>query len=166
MTAVFCKNAADRTAATWAEQLEPFDRLEFAVSDAARGIARAVADTATARREAPEAPDLEHGLDLFHTAMEAHRVLARSWRRAEAAWEAAEAADTQVASAKRRGLDARGAAWAARSAWAERSRRSRRPIGSKQPGGAPTRRWTCSAPTAGSTTAPTPRPQSPRRWST
>ncbi len=117
MTAVFCKNAADRTAATWAEQLEPFDRLEFAVSDAARGIARAVADTATARREAPEAPDLEHGLDLFHTAMEAHRVLARSWRRAEAAWEAAEAADTQVASAKRRGLDARGVAWAARSAW-------------------------------------------------
>ena len=43
MTAVFCENAADRKAETWAKQLERFDRLEFAVSDAAKGIARAVA---------------------------------------------------------------------------------------------------------------------------
>ena len=76
---VICENAADRKAETWASQLAPFERLEFAVSDAAKGIAKAVADIAGARRDDPGAPALEHGLDVFHTAMEASRVLARSW---------------------------------------------------------------------------------------
>ena len=39
MTAVLCRDAPDRTADTWAEQLAPFERLEFAVSDAATGLA-------------------------------------------------------------------------------------------------------------------------------
>jgi hypothetical protein len=117
MTAVFCESAADRKADTWAKRLEPFSRLEFAVSDAAKGIAKAVADTATARRADPGAPALEHGLDVFHTAMEANRVRARFWRRAEAAWGEAEAADVKLAESKRQGVDARGAAGAARAAW-------------------------------------------------
>jgi hypothetical protein len=117
MTAVFCENAADRKAETWEKQLAPFDRLEFAVSDAAKGIGSALTQIARARRDDPEAPILEQGLDVFHTAMEAHRVLAQHWRRAEAAWEAAEAADAVVADAKRQGTDARGVAQAARSAW-------------------------------------------------
>jgi hypothetical protein len=117
MTAVFCENAADRKADTWAKQLERFDRLEFAVSDAARGIAKAVADIAGARRDDPEAPALEHGLDVFHTAMEARRVLVRSWLRAEAAWERAEAAESRVTESKRQGIDARGVAQTARAAW-------------------------------------------------
>ncbi len=117
MTAVFCANTADRTAETWEEHLRPFDRLEFAVSDAAKGIAKAVARVAQARRDDPRAPALEHGLDVFHTAMEAHRVLAQHGRRAEAAWEAAEAADAKVADAKRQGIDARGVAQSARAAW-------------------------------------------------
>jgi hypothetical protein len=62
--------------------LPPFSRLEFAVSDAAQGIAAAVARRAAARRDDPAAPPLEHGLDVFHTAMEANRVLARHGRRA------------------------------------------------------------------------------------
>ncbi len=117
MTAVFCRNAADRTAETWGEQLAPFSRLEFAVSDAAKGIAAAVARQAEAPRDEPSAPALEHGLDVFHTAMEANRVLARSWQRAGAVWEQAEAADAQVAAAKRQGIDARGVAQTARAAW-------------------------------------------------
>jgi hypothetical protein len=119
MTAVFCRNAADRKADTWAERLKPFVALEFAVSDAAQGIAGAVAQVAEARRDAPSAPPLGHGLDVFHTAMEARRVLARHWRRAEAVWGRAEAAGAKVAAAKRHGVDARGAAQAARAAWAE-----------------------------------------------
>jgi len=117
MTAVFCVNAADRSAATWEKRLEPFDRLEFAVSDAAGGIAKAVAAVAEARRDAPQAPPLEHGLDVFHTTMEARRVLAGRWRRAQAAWEKAEAADLAVARSKRRGIDARGVSQTARAAW-------------------------------------------------
>lgn len=97
--------------------MAPFARLEFAVSDAAKGIAAAVAQRAAARRDDPAAPPLEHGLDVFHTAMEAHRVLARHWRRAEAAWEKAEAADADLASAKRQGIDARGPARTAGAAW-------------------------------------------------
>jgi hypothetical protein len=117
MTAVFCANTADREAATWEKHLAPFDRLEFAVSDAAKGIAKAVADIAAARRDDPSAPTLEHGLDVFHTAMEAHRILARHRRRAEAAWEEAEAADLEVARSRRQGVDARGVAGTARAAW-------------------------------------------------
>jgi hypothetical protein len=117
MTAVFCRAAADRKAATWEGLLAPFSRLEFAVSDAARGIAAAVAQRAAARRDDPSAPPLAHGLDVFHAAMEAHRVLARHWRRAEAAWEKAEAADAAVAAAKRQGIDARGPARTAGVAW-------------------------------------------------
>jgi hypothetical protein len=117
MTAVFCRNAADRKAETWEEHLAPFDRLEFAVSDGAKGIAKAVARVARSRRDDPSAPALDHGLDVFHTAMEAHRVLARQWRRAEAAWEEAEAADEKVTGARQHGVDARGAAGAARAAW-------------------------------------------------
>jgi len=87
MTAVFCRNAPDRKAETWKKQLEPFSSLEFAVSDAAKGIAKAVTEVAEARRGDESAPALGHGLDVFHTAMEAHRVLARHWRRAEATWD-------------------------------------------------------------------------------
>lgn len=117
MTAVVCSNAADRKAATWQTRLEPFDRLEFAVSDAAGGIARAVAAVALARRDAPQAPPLEHGLDLFHTTREARRVLTRHWRRVQTAWERAEAAELAVTRSKRQGLDARGVSRTAHAAW-------------------------------------------------
>ena len=117
MTAVFCTNTVDRKAQTWENQLTPFDRLEFVVSDAAKGIAKAVTQVAIARRDDPKAPTLEHGLDVFHTTMEAKRVLAQHWRRAEAAWEKAEAADSAVAQSKQQGIDARGVAQTARAAW-------------------------------------------------
>ena len=76
MTAVLCQNAKDRSAATWKNQLEPFSHLEFAVSDAAKGINSAVAKLAQARDIDPSAPALTHGLDVFHTTMAAKRVLA------------------------------------------------------------------------------------------
>jgi hypothetical protein len=118
MTAVFCRPAEDRSAATGAEQLRPFDRLRFVVSDAARGIAKAVEQLAEARRDVPGAPPPEQGLDVFHTAMQARRVLGRHWRVAEVAWRRAEAADARVAEARRRGLrEARPLAARARAAW-------------------------------------------------
>lgn len=119
LAAAFCRNAADRAAATWKAQLEPFAALEFAVSDAAKGIAKAVAEVAEARRERGATPALEHGLDVFHTTREANRILAQHRRRAEAKWDQAEAADTKVTAAKRQGIDARGVAQTARAAWAK-----------------------------------------------
>jgi hypothetical protein len=117
MTAVFCENAADRNAQTWEKQLARFDRLEFAVSDAAGGISKAVSELARARLDDPKAPPLEHGLDVFHTTMEAKRVLAQHWRAVEAAWEKAEAADLEVSRSKQQGIDARGVAKTAQAAW-------------------------------------------------
>jgi hypothetical protein len=117
MTAVFCENAADRSAETWEKQLASFDRLEFAISDAAGGISKAVSQLAQARLDDPLAPALEHGLDVFHTTMEARRVLTQQWRMAETAWEKAEAADREVARSKQQGIDARGVAHTAQAAW-------------------------------------------------
>ena len=117
MAAVFCVNSTDRSAETWKQQLEPFTQLEFAVSDAAKGIASAVEQVAAARSENPAAPQLSQGLDLFHTTHEASRVLTRQWQRVEAIWDQAVVADTKVDHAKKQGTDARGEARAAWSAW-------------------------------------------------
>jgi hypothetical protein len=117
MTAVFCENAANRNAQTWEKQLAPFDRLEFAISDAAGGISKAVSQLARARLDDPQASVLEHGLDVFHTTMEAKRVLTKHWRTVEAAWEKAEAADREVARSKQKGIDARGVAKTSQAAW-------------------------------------------------
>jgi hypothetical protein len=117
MTAVFCQNTADRTAETWEKQLTPFSKLEFAVSDAAKGIAAAVERLAATRRDEPSALSLEHGLDLFHTAQAANHILGRHWRKAETQWDAAETAAAKVAQAKHQGTDARGVAQTARAAW-------------------------------------------------
>jgi hypothetical protein len=46
LTAVSCRLAEDRSAPTWSAELAPLTALEFAVSDGAKGIARAVADVA------------------------------------------------------------------------------------------------------------------------
>jgi hypothetical protein len=117
LTAVFCHNAADRSAGSWHEQLAPFTALEFAISDAAGGIASGLDRVAQQRRSAGETTPLTQGLDLFHTAREAHSVLKKAWQEAEAAWAKAEASDARVAASKRQGLDARGEARAASAAW-------------------------------------------------
>jgi hypothetical protein len=110
-----CAKTGDRSAAAWQAVLNPFTRLEWVVSDAAKGITAAVQAVAAARPES--ARPLEHGLDVFHTGREARRVLAGPWRRAEAQWDEAVAADVAVAQCKGRGQDARGAAAEARWAW-------------------------------------------------
>jgi hypothetical protein len=118
MTAVFCQNANDRKAETWQQQLAPLKNLVFVISDAAKGIAGAVQQTARLRRESdPLASTLEHGLDLFHTTQEAQRVLGQAWRRAELLWEKADACDAQVERDKKQGIDARGSASTAHAAW-------------------------------------------------
>ena len=92
------------------------------ISDAAKGIASAVQQTAQLRRNSdPSASALGHGLDLFHTTHEAQRVLTQAWRAVEPLWEQAEACDAQVQRDKKQGIDARrsGSAGAARTAWSK-----------------------------------------------
>jgi hypothetical protein len=97
--------------------LAPFTALEFAISDAAKGIASGLDRLAQQRRAAEDTTPLTRGLDLFHTAREARTVLTRAWQRAETAWAKAEAADARTAASKRQGRDARGASKAAAAAW-------------------------------------------------
>lgn len=117
-----CDKTGDRSGAAWQAVLSPFTNMEFVVSDAAKGIAAGVQAVVSARSESGSTAALEHGLDVFHTNQEARRVLVGPWRRAEAAWEEAEAADARVAETKRKGQDARGAAQQARRAWEEAER--------------------------------------------
>src|SRR3974377_483322 len=120
MTAVFCHNASDRKAETCQQQFTPFENLKFVISDAAKGIATAVQQTAQLRRESdPLASALGHGLDLFHTTQEAQRVLTQAWCAVEPLWEKAETCDAQVQRDKKQGIDARGSAWVARTAWSK-----------------------------------------------
>jgi hypothetical protein len=119
---VFCHNASDRTGASWHQQLAPFAALEFAVSDAAKGIAAGLDRLVEQRRAGNDATRLTHGLDLFHTTHAAQGVLRRAWQAAEAAWTKAEAIDAQVASARRAGLDARGVTQTAAAAWRRATR--------------------------------------------
>ena len=117
-----CAKTGDRSGAAWQAVLEPFANLEWVVSDAAKGIAAGVRAVAAARSRSEPAVPLGHGLDVFHTNQEARRVLAGPWRRAEAAWDEAAAADARVAEAKREGQDARGVARRASAAWARAER--------------------------------------------
>jgi hypothetical protein len=97
--------------------LAPFTALEFAISDAAGGIASGLDRLTEPRRSAGGTTPRARGLDLFHTVGEARSVLKTAWQQAEAGWVKAEAADARVASSKRQGLDARGVAKAAAAAW-------------------------------------------------
>jgi hypothetical protein len=117
MTAVFCHNATDRSASSWHDQLAPFGALEFAISDAAKGIASGLDRVAEQRRATGDGTPLSQGLDLFHTAQEARSVLNRAWQKAESSWAKAEASDARVASSQQQGLDSRGVAKAALAAW-------------------------------------------------
>jgi hypothetical protein len=113
---LLCQRAANRTGDTWAEALRPFAGLEYAVHDAGTGLTAGVA-ALNAERLARGAPPLADGLDLFHTAQEAQRLLGRLWRQVEARWAEAEAADQRTQQTRQRGQDARGSAARARAAW-------------------------------------------------
>ena len=121
-----CAKTGDRTAAAWQTVLTPFTQLEYVNSDAGGGIAAGVRAVAAARTEAArteaarteaartETPTatatapgtvvpLYHGLDVFHTGMEAQQVLRRYWRRAEAAFVKGEKADVALREARQHG---------------------------------------------------------------
>ncbi len=90
--------------------------LSYVTADAGTGLQAGITTVQQERQEAGQ-PALENGLDVFHTAQEAKRVLRQSWNHVERCWEQAEAADRRVEQAQRQGQDARGVAVAARCAW-------------------------------------------------
>lgn len=120
MAVLLCHQAKDRTADTWLENLQDFTRMEHAVADAGTGLQSALARLrrqrqAAAADAATQPLDLTASFDVFHTEKETRAVLARWWRKVEAAWAKAEKADRRLADARpqRRGGRARTrqAAW-------------------------------------------------------
>ena len=116
MTWFLGQKADDRSGATWAKALRPWEALEYVTADAGTGLQAGIAAVQQERQENAK-PVLENGLDVFHTTQEAQRVLRQSWSQVERLWEQAEAADRRVEQDKRQGRDARGATIAARRAW-------------------------------------------------
>ena len=82
MALLLCQRSADRTAATWKQALTPFTGLNYVCTDAGTGLQKALAAEDAERRQ-QDRPPLERGLDHFHTAQEAQRVLGRLWKRVE-----------------------------------------------------------------------------------
>src|SRR5262249_21355821 len=96
------RRAADRTGATWHEALRPWTALEYVVADAGKGLQACVALLQRDRRRGDQRV-LESGLDVFHRAHEARRVLARRWHRVERLWDEAEAAGARAERAGQQG---------------------------------------------------------------
>jgi hypothetical protein len=117
----------DRTGDSWCRVLQQWPGAVRVVSDAGTGLARGVKLLNEARATAPEpgqAPvePVQVGLDVFHTEREMQRVVSRRWAQAEKLLDTAAQAEQQVAHAKQRGIDARGAAGRARAAWGKAER--------------------------------------------
>jgi hypothetical protein len=110
------QKASDRTGTTWSQALQGFPALSYVVADAGTGLQAGITAVQQQRQQRGQ-PPLENGLDVFHTTQEAQRVLRQIWSHVERLWEQAEAADRRVAQTQQQGLDARGAAVAARRAW-------------------------------------------------
>jgi hypothetical protein len=108
--------AKDCTGTTWAGRLGDWTELRAVLADAGTGLQAGIAQVRQQRHEAGQ-PELENGLDVFHTIKEGTAVLASQFRRLETLWERAESEDLRVEQAQRQGRDARGAAGAARAAW-------------------------------------------------
>ena len=144
----------------------PVRRLEFAVSDAAKGIAKAVCGAwprpaATARRPRPWSTAWTSSTPRWRP----DRVLARAWRRAEAAWEEAEAADARVGRARNSKASMREARpGRPRPPGGRASGRSRRSSGRSGLASGPRRAGAVRRRRPAQRPRPAPRRRSPRRW--
>jgi hypothetical protein len=110
------QKADDRAGATWAGTLRDWDGLTFVAADAGKGLQAGIAMVRRERQEDGR-PSLESGLDVFHTAYEAQRVLRLTWNRVERLWEQAETASRRFKESQRQGRDARGQASVAGRLW-------------------------------------------------
>jgi len=118
----------DRTGDRGCRVLRQWPGVVRVVSDAGTGLARGVKLLNEARAGAASEPApvpakaVQVGLEVFHTERERQRVVGRQWARAAKLLDTAAQADQQVAHAKPRGIDARGAAGRARAAWGKAER--------------------------------------------
>jgi hypothetical protein len=110
------RRVAQRTGETWSEELAKYPSLSYLVSDAGKALARAV-QLQRARR-----PDLQHGLDVFHTLSEGNVSLGRMYRAAARALKAAGQTQREVDKRKADGICCSGKAGVAAKQWRKTER--------------------------------------------
>jgi hypothetical protein len=116
MAWVLGQRASDCKGSSWYRALQPWEQLEYAVSDAGTGLRVGLGELEKQRVGQCGRP-LEVGLDIFHIKKEASTVLHRRWKQAESVWVKAEEADLDVERCKRHGRPAGRAANRAFHAW-------------------------------------------------
>lgn len=84
---ILAQRTPDRSGATWAQVLQPWNQLRRVVCDAGTGLRKGLELYQQQRAQAGPPPPLEEGLDLFHTCHEAQRVLRQVWQAAEGVWQ-------------------------------------------------------------------------------
>jgi hypothetical protein len=116
----------NRKGATWHSVLASWKAAEYIQADGGSGI-RSGVEQLQKEREDNGGPALAMGLDVFHTKMEASRVLRQQWQEAEAVWDEAVAKEEEVEKRRRRhgqntSRHNRGlaSAWQKARAWFER----------------------------------------------
>jgi hypothetical protein len=125
LTLALCQRATDCAGPTWAEAVQPFSALQYAVSDGGGGGGLRAGLRAVQRQRPALAPEpaaatarpLELGRDVFPISLDAQPQLRRRWRPVEQAWQRAEQADAVLARTKRQRSDAKAAAAQARQTW-------------------------------------------------
>ena len=117
MTWFLGRRSGDCQGVTWASALRPWSTLEFAVADAGTGLQAGIAQIQRERRDNGQV-ELQAGLDVFHTTMEARRILAQLWAKVERGWHSYEVAAGRTEAARRAGRDDRQWAGCADVLWA------------------------------------------------
>src|SRR5258708_37471215 len=96
-----------RDGVTWAEEFARFPALEVLVRDDGSGLGKGV-KLERARRPAAGLPDLDDGLDVFHTLREGGRALRTTWGAATRALERADVAQKDFDRRGRQGQSCQG----------------------------------------------------------
>jgi hypothetical protein len=105
-----------RDGATWAGEFARFPALRAVVRDDGSGLGKGLR-LERDRRRAAELPDIDDGLDVFHTLREGNRALRATWGTATRALERAEVAQKDLEHRGRQGLSCQGYGTAVKRLW-------------------------------------------------
>ena len=110
-----------RDGATWAGEFAQFPALRAVVRDDGTGLGKGLR-LERDRRRGTDWPDIDDGLDVFHTLREGNRALRTTWGAATRALERAEAAQKKLDERGRQGLSCQGHGTSVKRLWRQAER--------------------------------------------
>jgi hypothetical protein len=115
------RRVPQRDGATWAGEFAPFPALRAVVRDDGTGLGKGLR-LERDRRRGTDGPDIDDGLDVFHTLREGNRALRTTWSAATHALERAEAAQKKLDERGRQGLSCQGHGTSVKRLWRQAER--------------------------------------------